>query len=157
MYLICALTLTVLLIVLLLLLAEERRYRKSITHGLASKFWILRERRRFVRFGEEMKIRYNLKQNSSTFHDSKTSDVSRKGLCIIAYEKLKKNTAMNLEIEVPGFSKTVHATGQVMWTKELKSSDEKGRRLFYTGVRFFKIPPEYEAIFLTHLNNLKAY
>lgn len=157
MYLIYTLVLMVLLVILLLLFDEERRFRNSITHGLASKFWILRERRRFVRFKEEMKIRYAFKINPSTVLESKTADVSRKGLCIVTYEKLKKNTAMDLDIEVPGFSKPIHMAGQVMWTKELKAFDEKGRRLFYAGIKFFKISPEHEAVFLAHLNNLKPY
>lgn len=155
MHFVYTLTLIVLLAILLLLSVEERRFRKNITHGLASKFWILRERRRFVRFGEEIKIRYSLLRPSPAFRDSKTSNISRKGLCLVAYEKLKEKTVMDLEIEVPGFSNTLHVRGQVMWIRELHSLDEQGRRLFYVGVRFLKISPEYEAILLTHLNTLK--
>jgi hypothetical protein len=42
-----------------------------------------------------------------------------------------------------------------MWVKELPHADEKGRRLFYAGIRFYKINPEHEAILLAHLNTLK--
>lgn len=155
MYLIYTLALVLLLAILLLLFAEEKRFRKNISYGLASKFWILRERRRFVRFDEEIKIRYNLQKGPSPLLNSKTSNLSRKGLCLVAYEKLKKKTGIDLEIDVPGFSRPVRAAGQVMWVKELSSSDEQGRRLFYVGIKFFKLNPEHEAMLLTHLNTLK--
>ncbi|PJC46994.1 MAG: hypothetical protein CO035_08010, partial [Candidatus Omnitrophica bacterium CG_4_9_14_0_2_um_filter_42_8] len=60
-----------------------------------------------------------------------------------------------IEIEVPGFSKPIKFTGHVMWVKELRSPDEHGRRMFYTGMRFEKIGPEAEAILITHLNTLR--
>lgn len=157
MYLIYALTLIVLLLILLLLFAEERRFRKNVTHGLANKFWMLRERRRFVRFGEQMRIRYSLLHNAPAFRETRTSNVSKRGLCLITYEKLKKRTAMELEIDVPGFSRSLLVTGEVMWAKELQRHDEQGRRLFYAGIRFFKLSPENEAILLTHLNTLKRH
>ncbi|MFH1854224.1 MAG: PilZ domain-containing protein [Candidatus Omnitrophota bacterium] len=157
MYLIYALALILLLAILLLLLAEERRLQKNITHGLASKFWVLREKRRFIRFNEELKIRYSLAHRPPVFHDSKTSNVSRKGLCVITYEKLKKNMDMVLEIDMQSFSRPIQLMARVMWAKELPSSDDKGRRLFYTGVKFSRISPEYEAMLLTHLNSLKPY
>jgi len=149
-------TIVVLVLILILLWNEERRFRRSITHGLASKFWILRERRRFVRFKEEMKIRYNLLQDkSSKFIPSKTSNVSRKGLCLLTYEKLKVKDCLNLEIELPDFSKPITLTGHVLWIKDLQSHDAQDRRLFYVGIRFSKIKPEFEAMLLTHLNTLK--
>lgn len=155
MYFIYTLALTLLLVILLLLLVEEKRFSKSITHGLASKFWLLRERRRFVRFDEDIKIRYNLAKKPSPPLNSKTLNISRTGLSIVTYERLDKKTNIDMELEVPGFSRPVRAMGQVMWTKELPNMDEKGRRLFYAGVRFYNINPEHEAILLTHLNSLK--
>ena len=155
MYIICAIALVILLIITLLLLGEERKFRKGITHGLASKFWILRERRRFVRFDDEIKIRYNLLSDERNAKYSKSSNLSRKGLCLLTYEKLKEKNYLELEMEVPGFSKPLKLTGQVMWIKDLSTQDAQGRRLFYTGIRFYKINPEDEAVLLTHLNKLK--
>lgn len=156
MYLMHSVTIIVLVLILILLWKEERRFRRSITHGLANKFWILRERRRFVRFKEGMKIRYSLLQHkSSKSVSSKTSDVSRKGLCLLTYEKLKVKDQLNLEIELSDFSKPITLTGQVLWVKDLQSHDAQGRRLFYVGIRFSKIKPEFEAMLLTHLNTLK--
>jgi len=156
MYIIYAVILLVLVLILLLTLKEEVMTRKGITHGIANKYWILREKRRFVRFQEDMKIRYNRIGSESSHQDNtKMRNVSRKGLCVSTYEKLKKKDTLAIEIEVPSFSKPVRLTGSVMWVKELRSPDKDGRRMFYTGMKFEKIDPESEAILITHLNTLK--
>lgn len=156
MYAIYTVILLVLVLILLLTLKEEIMSRKGITHGMANKYWILREKRRFVRFQEDMKIRYNyVSSESSKGNNAKIQNVSRKGLCLSTYEKLKKKDILDIEIEVPGFSKPVKLTGSVMWVKELRFPDKAGRRMFYTGMRFEKIDPESEAILITHLNTLK--
>lgn len=155
MYLIYTVILLILILVLLITLAEEIRTRRGITHGIANKYWVLREKRRFVRFQEDMKIRYSRIDSAHSQDSAKMRNVSRKGLCISTYEKLKEKDNLEIEIEVPGFSKPVKLMGQVMWVKELRSPDEHGRRMFYTGMRFGKIDPEAEAILITHLNTLK--
>ena len=147
--------LIILLCILLLLRIEERRVRKSITHGLANKFWILRERRRFVRFDKEIKIRYNLKDKSLDSQNSKTTNISKSGLCMVTYEKLEEKKYLDLELEVPDFPAPIKVTGEVAWTKDLKTTDADGKRLFYVGIRFYKITPDTEAILLSYLNTLK--
>ena len=156
MYLFYLTLLIFLLMILALLRSEEKRLKNSTTHGLASKFWALRERRIYVRFDENLKIRYDLLSKTPSFQESKTVNLSKKGVCLLTYEKLERKKHLDLEIEVPGFSKPVKFIGQVMWTRDLRSQDERGRRLFYVGVKFMKIAPEAEAILLTHLNDLKA-
>jgi len=155
MYLIYTIILLILVLILGVTLREEIMTRKGVTHGVANKYWILREKRRFVRFQEDMKIRYNRIGAESSQADTKMQNVSKKGLCISTYEKLKKKDTLAIEIEVPGFSKPVRLTGSVMWVKELRSPDKDGRRMFYTGMKFGKIDPESEAILITHLNTLK--
>ena len=155
MYLVYTIILLVLVLILGLTLKEEIMARKGITHGMANKYWALREKRRFVRFQEDMKIRCNRVDSTSSRGDAKMKNIAQKGLCISTYEKLKKKDKLDIEIEVPGFSKPVRLTGSVMWVKELRSPDKDGRRMFYTGLRFGKIRPESEAILITHLNTLK--
>jgi len=154
MYLAYTVILFILCLILFLVWVEEARHRNSIIHGIANKYWILRERRHFVRFNSDMKIRYSL-INSNHTHDADTNNISRAGLCISTYEKLKEKDAMELLVDVPGFSKPVKLTGRVIWVKELHSHDNQGRRIFYTGIRFNKVSPDSEAILLTHLNKLK--
>jgi len=155
MYLAYGVTLILLALIMALLWKEERAFRKRLTHGLATKYWTLRERRRYIRFDDEIKIRYNLVRGPQDSRMVKTSNISKKGLCLVTYEKLRKKTYLALELEVPGFSKPVKLVGHVTWLKELKNQDALGRRRFYVGVLFSKIKPEYEAILLTHLNTLK--
>jgi len=148
-------TLLILVLILGLTLKEEIMVRKGITHGMANKYWAVREKRKFVRFQEDMKIRYNRINSTSSRNNTKMRNISTKGLCISTYEKLEKKDMLDLEIEVPGFSKPVRLTGSVMWVKELRSADKDGRRMFYTGLRFVKIDTGSEAILITHLNTLK--
>jgi len=146
---------SVLMLILVFLWQEERRLRKNITHGMANKFWILRERRRYVRFDEEIKIRYHLKDKPSGLNHTKTANISKKGLCLLTYEKLKEKTFLDMEMDVPRFSKPIRVTGHVVWTKDLQARDAQGRRLFYIGIRFARINPESESVLLTHLGVLK--
>lgn len=154
MYLVYTIILLVLILVLGLTLREEIMIRKGLTNGMVNKYWALREKRRFVRFREDMKIRFSHVDPHSG-GDIKMANISKKGLCVSTYEKLKKKDILSVEIEVPGFSKPVNATGIVMWVKELRQPDKDGRRMFYTGMRFEKIDPESEAILITHLSTLK--
>jgi predicted DNA-binding WGR domain protein len=155
MYLIYTIILLVLLLILAFTLIEEVKSRRGITHGTANKYWMLREKRGFVRFQENLKIRYNRIGSEINQGDIKMRNISRKGLCISTYEKLKEKDNLEVEIEVPGFSKSVKLLGSVMWIKELRSPDDQGRRIFYTGIKFGKINPESEAMLITHLNTLK--
>jgi len=155
MYLAHIIILLILILMLALIVKEEARARKDITHGIANKYWVLREKRKFVRFNEGLKIRYNRIESGTRPADSKIRDISRKGLCVSSYEKFKEKDSLEIEIEVPGFSKPVKATGSVIWVKELRSNDDHGRRIFYTGIKFGNINPESEAILITHLNTLK--
>lgn len=155
MYLICAITLITLMVVLIVILLEELRRRSTITHGFLNKYWVLREKRKFVRFNEDMKIRYNRSGSETKEPDPNMQNISRSGLCISTYEKLREKDALELEIEVPGFARPVKLKGCVVWVKELRSTDDHGRRIFYTGIKFGKINRDSEAMLITHLNTLK--
>lgn len=155
MYLLYAVVLLVLIFILFLTLKEEVITRRGVTQGIANKYWILREKRKFVRFDEDMKIRYNRVDSEPGAGNTKMVNLSRKGICISTYEKLKEKDTLRMEIEVPGFSKPVKLTGYVMWIKELRSRDDRDRRIFYTGIKFGKIDPGSEAVLITHLNTLK--
>jgi len=154
-YLVCAVILLILILILALILREGATVRKGITHGVANKYWILREKRNFVRFQENMKIRYNRIGFGLRQDNTKIQNISSNGLCISTYEKLKEKDNLEIEIEVPGFSKPVKLIGAVMWVKELHSSDEQGRRIFYTGIRIRKIRSESRIILMAHLNTMK--
>ncbi len=155
MYLAYTIILFILILILAITLREEVRVRKGITQGIANKYWVLREKRRFVRFQENLKIRYNRIGSELNPGNTKMQNVSKKGLCISTYEKLKEKDSLEVEIEVPGFSKPVKLIGSVMWVKELQSSDDHGRRIFYTGIRFGKIRSESKIILMAHLNTKK--
>jgi len=155
MYLVYAIILLILILILALILKEEVKVRKGITHGVANKYWILREKRNFVRFQENMKIRYDRISSAPSQDNAKMKNISSSGLCISTYEKLKEKDNLEIEIEVPGFSKPVKLIGSVIWVKELSFPDDLGRRIFYTGIRFGKIRRESKEILIKHLDALK--
>jgi hypothetical protein len=155
MYIIYAVILLVLVLILCLTLKEEIIARKGITHGTANKYWDLREKRRYIRFQDDLVIRYNRVDSGSGWNDIGMKNISKKGVCISTYEKLKKKDMLDMEIEIPGSSKPLRLVGSVMWVKELRSPDEDGKRIFYTGLKFGNIAPESEAVLITHLNTLK--
>jgi len=154
-YIASAIILLILISILALILREGFNAKKGVTHGVANKYWILREKRNFVRFQEDMKIRYNRVGSLPSQSDTKMQNISSSGLCISTYEKLKEKDSLEMEIEVPDFSKPVKLIGTVMWVRELHSSDEKGRRMFYTGIKIGKIRSESKIILIAHLNTMK--
>ena len=157
MYFIYIVSLILLLVILLLLRNEERAYQRNITHGITNKYWILREKRRFIRFDERIKIRYILVTNkNSDSRYSRSINISKTGLCLLTYEKLNEKDLLNIEIELHDFSNPVKVAGKVVWIKDLQTPDKEGRRLFYVGLQFIKISPTAEAMLLTHLNSLKT-
>ena len=120
MYMVYTITLLILVLILGLTLKEEIMVRKGITHGMANKYWAVREKRKFVRFQEDMKIRYNRINSTSSRNNTKMRNISTKGLCISTYEKLEKKDMLDLEIEVPGFSKPVRLT--IIWLSPLQKN-----------------------------------
>lgn len=154
MYIVYILTLIILLLILIILFLEERRFEKNLTHGLVRKYWILAEKRRFVRFKKDLNIRYQPVKKAQDFKDSKASNISKSGLCLITHEKLKRKDLLNLEIELQDIAKVLKVTCQVVCVKELHDKDNN-QRLFNTGVRFYKITPDAEALLLTYLYTLK--
>lgn len=156
-YFIYLITLILLFLILILLWREEKKGRRGIIQGLANKYWILKERRRYIRFNEELKMRYNIINKPENTMVTKTSNISKKGLCFIAYERLDIRSYLDLEIDLPEFSKPVKTIGQVAWVKELQNQDKDGRRLFYTGIKIHKIQPESEARLLVHITKLTSF
>ena len=155
MYFIYTIILILLLFILKFLWAEEKTIRKTIIHGKIDNLWMLRERRKFVRFNEDLKVRYNSVHKSSNFFSSKATNISQGGLCLVSYEKLKEKTYIDLEIDIPSSPKPIKVIAQVVWNKDLEKQDAQGRRLFYVGLKISKINPEYEKLLLAHLNTLK--
>ncbi|MFH1478752.1 MAG: PilZ domain-containing protein [Candidatus Omnitrophota bacterium] len=154
MLLVYLLLLVILLTILLLLKKEERLSYKNISRGSASKYWSLKERRRFIRFKDDINIRYNVLPKKSNTSPSKSIDISQGGLCLLTYEKLRERSSLQLELDVPGQAKPLIVKGQVMWTRTLQSHDKEGRRLFYAGIKFYKVNPKNKQVLLVHLSTL---
>lgn len=156
MYYFYLVSITILLTILVLLYKEEKKLKCSIIQGIVNKYWILKERRRFVRFRDELKIRYNLlKALPKNNHNGHTINISKSGLCITTYEKLNKKSILDIEVEMPDFPKPARLIGHVVWIKESFLGENKEKRVFQSGIKISKIDVDSEAMLLTHLNSLK--
>ncbi len=148
--------LSLLIIILALIKKEEDLYRKAIAQGIANKYWPIREKRKFVRFDDDIRIRYLINKDDSMYRHSKTTNISKGGICLVTYEKLKEKSNLNIELDVPNSSKSIEVKCQVVWTKNLQNTDSEGRRMFYVGVKFTKINSQNEALLTEHLIELAS-
>lgn len=156
MYIFYIAAITILITILALLYKEEKKLKCSVIQGIINRYWVLKERRRFVRFKDELKIRYNLlKIIPKNGHNGHTVNISKSGLCITTYEKLNKKSILDIEVDVPDFPKPARLIGQIVWIKEVPKGEDREKRVFQSGIKISKIDVDSEAMLLTHLSTLK--
>ncbi len=97
----------------------------------------LQERRSFVRLNLLSDVIYTKspKEERLTF----TKNISKGGICIIAYEELKKSELLDLEIYLPDDNAPINAKGKVAWSKEFIIGDKARGKRFDVGVEFVEI------------------
>ena len=97
------------------------------------------EKRQFVRLNLLADITYTRRVISPNEKLSLTRNISKGGICLIAYEKLNENELLDLNIFIPEQEKPIAATGKIAWIKEFIIGDpEKGKR-YDVGIEFIKI------------------
>ncbi|MFH1378890.1 MAG: PilZ domain-containing protein [bacterium] len=114
-----------------------------------------RERRKYVRFNIDARVNFKVKGTDKT----KTSDKAIPGLvrnicvegaCFILDTRFAVNTILHLEIQLPSFSRAVHLTGEIRWSRPFMNQDVFN--MFETGVKIIEIDKEDEIIFIDFLN-----
>ncbi len=99
------------------------------------------EGRRFVRLNALVDVVYK-KLSFLEEELSLTKNISKGGICLIAYEELKESDILDLEIYLPEDKIPINATGRVVWVKEfIIGSPIKGKR-FDAGIEFMEIKEE---------------
>jgi len=102
----------------------------------------MEERRKYVRLNTLVDVAYQKHQPEVEKELSLSKNISKGGICLIAYEKLKKFDLLDLKLYLPGARAPINAVGKVVWTEEFIIGDISTGRRFDVGIEFMKISPE---------------
>jgi len=132
--------LALLIVILVTLFNDDRKKRKAgIPAGTLMRIWNGSERRRFVRVGAHVPVRYSISISARPLKVTKTHNVSIGGICINLNEKLMLNSLLFLEIEISSSpaGHTILAKGEVVWIdEETGEVTADGIRHFTAGIEF---------------------
>jgi c-di-GMP-binding flagellar brake protein YcgR len=95
------------------------------------------ERRKFKRFDAFMSVRFRVEDPDESNGVCLSNDLSRDGMKLTANSKFTKGSLVNLEIDIPDDPKTVNTTGEIVWSRKLKGSDND----YEIGIRFLMMDP----------------
>lgn len=110
----------------------------------------MENRRKFVRLNMLADVFYKKRSFLRMKKLSAVKNISKGGICLIAYEDLKKGDLLDLKIYLSDDKRSITGIGRVAWTKEFVIGDVfKGKRLD-VGVEFIKIND-------TDLNKIDKY
>lgn len=127
---ICIIILSFLLI--LLILNERKKDKSQLRSVKIQKLWNGAERRAAKRLNVELKAKYYLNGKPT---NSKTRDISTKGIGLVLDEKLSPGTSLRLQILLPEKNKLIRAKGVVVWSRD-SAVKSFNKRLFDTGIKF---------------------
>lgn len=114
---------------------EYCRRRENRPEGRVVGIWNSKERRRFKRFPVNLSLRYEIIENPSYAKSVNTRDISKGGIGLIMYEKLKEGTPLRIWVDIPNRKEKLFILGNIVWQKEV-TKDNLDKRIFYTGVCF---------------------
>jgi len=97
------------------------------------------ERRKFPRLFALVDVFYEKEPPQEKEKLTLTKNISKGGICLIAYEELKKDEILNLKIYLPDEELPVVAKGRVAWAKEFIIGDYLTGRRFDVGIEFIEI------------------
>jgi c-di-GMP-binding flagellar brake protein YcgR len=116
----------------------------------------MRERRRDTRIAEENKVimtvpggRSGPDQGAVSF--CFTRDISAGGLRIMTGARLQPGDIVGLEIALSGSRRTVRASGEVRWVREIYEKE-----VYEAGLAFVDLDPESEIALIGHVYGKRA-
>ena len=111
----------------------------------------MREKRRLIRFGINLKVNYVIQKEQKAEKTGITKDVSAGGIQLLTEEKLNIGNKVELKIFTPEALNPVHMKGIVVWSNEISS----GKNMSYAnGIEFGKIEEDNKNTFLRFLCDL---
>ena len=129
------LLITILAMIMLTIIIDEANHRKRVKHMVKLKeYWDGKERRVVGRYNVTLDVNYSINHN---FRNSKSKDISTRGLGLILEEKFERRTPLSVEIKIDDGKESVKAKASVMWSKEAVEEEKySSKRLFETGIKF---------------------
>lgn len=118
-----------------ILVEESKEQKRSESIGKLEEYWDGIDRRRAVRVGVAINVRYKLLKGKVVNRWGLSENISNLGACLLLDERLSQGALMELEIEIPAFTKSLFTKAEVIWTKE-SSLQMLERRSFHIGVKF---------------------
>jgi len=102
------------------------------------------ERRKFVRLNTLVDVVYNKVSPSQKVEVSLTKNISKGGICLIAYDELKVSDNLDLNIYLPEDKTPLHVIGRVAWVKDFVICNIPNGKRFDVGIEFITITEEDE-------------
>ena len=91
------------------------------------------EQRKYMRFDTILDVFYNFLDKPAVKTKSYLRNLSKEGLRLIGGGPLKKGSAIELEMNIPGDNIPIYAFGEVAWT------GQTGESGYDAGIKFTKI------------------
>lgn len=95
------------------------------------------ERRKFKRFDAFMSVKFDVEDSQATNGVCLSNDLSRDGIKLTTTAKVAKGSLVNLEIDIPDDPKKVNTTGEIVWARKMKGSEND----YEIGIRFLMMDP----------------
>jgi c-di-GMP-binding flagellar brake protein YcgR len=96
----------------------------------------MEERRKYVRLGASVKIRYTILPSGSTAPETYSKDLSLGGIRIEIRDQIQPKTMLDLELMLPNEEEWLKTKGEVVWQEQVI---KKGKVLNETGIRFLEM------------------
>lgn len=105
-------------------------------------------KRRHIRWKKKLRVTYSLMQDSESYHEVFTEDISESGLQIISFDRLTSKQMIRLRLEFVYDSVPIVAVAKVVYVGELE-------RRFRVGLEFLKIDSFQEERLKRYLGKLR--
>lgn len=96
----------------------------------------MEERRKYIRLGASVKIKYTILSSGSTSLETYSKDLSLGGIRIEIREQIQPKTMLELEMMLPNEEEWLKTKGEVVWQEQVI---KKGKVLSETGIKFLEM------------------
>ena len=101
----------------------------------------MEEKRKYVRLDASIKVSYRILKGPEVRHEALSRNIGGGGIRFPVEERLKKDSLLELEIDLPNGAGPIEALGQVVWREELLTKGEGKKEHFDVGMKFVRINP----------------
>lgn len=136
---------------------DRRSASGRMSRARVIECWNGEERRKHVRFNQDMSVVYVIQKKSHLRHNGRTVDISCGGMKLLMDDKLTKDVLINIFLTLPNSSGPVEIEGMVAWSEEAAcTGNPSGKRYFHTGIKFTAIKEPDVSAFSNYIASLGA-